>query len=241
MGPLLPLVLSALWVSAPPPNTGAPIDRSGAYDSVRVDPSDALEAAVREAVARRWAITPTDVVLDWGPIGEPWPDTLPGSVDLLGSGVGGYWVLSVPSTDGAERRARIRAGVRTPRAIAAVDLKRNAVLVAGDIALEDQVEWGPPKEREASPTEGWVTRRIIRAGEPLRRPAVTPPAAVHSGDPIQAVWRRSGVEVVLEGIAAGSASAGEKVYVRTPDGHRYRGTVVSPGRVLLESGTPRDR
>ena len=218
------------WGPAPQP---ADSDSSG------FDPSSLVASAVRDSVANRWSVDAGQVVLQWGPIRDEWRDDPPSSVSLLGAGAGGYWVVSFPTPGGNDIRIRVRAGVNGEQAVAARALAREAVLTAEDIRLETEVAWGAPTAPVSTAEPGWVTHRPMQEGQPLRAPAVTPPLAVRSGDPVQALWRRGGIEMVLQGQAAGSASIGQDVYVRTSDGQRYRGVVESPGRVLLETGAPR--
>ena len=210
-----------------------------ASDSLGFDPASPVALAVRDSVARRWSVGAGQIELAWGPIRDEWRASAPASISLLGSGAGGYWVVSYPGPGGADIRIRVRAGVAGEHAVAARDLDREAVLTAEDIRIEREVAWGAPAAELATAEPGWVTHRVMHEGQPLRAPAVTRPLAVRSGDPVQAVWRRGGIVMVLQGRAAGSASIGEHVYVRTSDGQRYRGIAESPGRVLLDNGAPR--
>jgi flagella basal body P-ring formation protein FlgA len=195
-------------------------------------------SAVRDSVAARWD-TPADrVVLDWGSSNGARQHETAAAVELLGSGTGGYWVASFATRSGEVVRVRVRAGVIRSRPVAARALGRGSVLSADDVTYDAVTEWGPldaAPEAEAAP--GWVTHRVIAEGDVLRSPAVAPAPAVESGRPVEALWRRGAVEVVLQGRALGTAAVGRDVYVRTEDGRRFRGVVQAPGRVLLEPGT----
>jgi flagella basal body P-ring formation protein FlgA len=84
---------------------------------------------------------------------------------------------------------------------------------------------------------GWVARRAIAAGEPLRPPAVAPPDAVRHGQPVRVVYRESGLAITISGTAAADAPVGARVAVRVESGGRARrleGTVVAPGLVQLD-------
>jgi flagella basal body P-ring formation protein FlgA len=107
---------------------------------------------------------------------------------------------------------------------AARDLGRGVVLTPADIS-------GPLTEAGVAP--GWVTRRVMRAGEVLREPAVRPPMAVAAGDAVDLVWRGQGVEVRRSGVATGPAGIGERVTVRLDGRRRLDGTVEAPGLVRL--------
>lgn len=116
--------------------------------------------------------------------------------------------------------------------LAARDLQRGVVLAAEDIAPVAAADPATPAERRV----GWVTRRVIAAGEPLRHPAVAPPEAVRSGEPVDVVWRQGGLELRAKGTATRSATVGERISVRVGPHRRLDGVVAGPGLVRL--GTP---
>ena len=80
---------------------------------------------------------------------------------------------------------------------------------------------------------GWMTRRLITMGEPLRAPAVTPPQLVKSGDVVDIVFQSEGVSVTMRGKATRSAALGERVQVRMDNQRRLEGTVTARGRVQV--------
>ena len=120
--------------------------------------------------------------------------------------------------------------------VAARPLERGAVLTADDIAMQplDSVR-GPrvPSPESRSPVVGWVTRRVIAAGEVLREPAVAPPNAIQSGDKVAVVWRDAGIEVRLNGTATNAAPLGGHVTVHVDVRRRLEGVVVAPGLVQI--------
>ena len=146
---------------------------------------------------------------------------------------------------GARVRKRERAGARcsafalvvllgcaapTPAAgqadsipVAARELPRGVALVEADIA-------GAGAART-----GWVTRRLIREGEPLREPAVSPPLLVTSGEVVQVVWSEGPLELRVKGRAMNSAAAGARVSVRVDMTRRFEGVAVGDGLVRLDS------
>jgi flagella basal body P-ring formation protein FlgA len=81
-------------------------------------------------------------------------------------------------------------------------------------------------------SEGWVTRRVIRPGEELRPPAVTPASLVSAGQPIQFVYASQGIELVVPAVAMAAASLGGEILVRLGANRRSRGVVIAPGRVV---------
>ncbi len=132
--------------------------------------------------------------------------------------------------------------------VAARDLPRAHVLERADIAISGAAH-GRTAGREyaavaagqdhadssgvfAAP--GWITRRVIREGEPLRAPAVVPPPLVARGDTVRVRWRMSGVEISRPGIAMGEAALGESIQVRVGALHRVQAVATGPSTVLVQ-------
>lgn len=105
-------------------------------------------------------------------------------------------------------------------------LARGETLAATDIAAA-------PGDTLAAQLVGWTTRRLIGTGEPLRPPAITPPATVRAGDHVAVVWQQGGVALRLAGTAATDAPLGTRVAVRVDMHRRFEGTVTAPGVVTL--------
>ena len=116
--------------------------------------------------------------------------------------------------------------------VAARPLARGAVLGAGDIVYRDSVINIPTDTSRV--TEGWVTRRVIAAGEVLRPPAVTLRNVVLANQAVDIEYADKDVSLTLRGTATRSAPLGERIVVRTEFGRRVEGTVVGPGRVRLD-------
>jgi flagellar basal body P-ring formation protein FlgA len=110
--------------------------------------------------------------------------------------------------------------------VAARDLPRGVALAAADIASADPA---------AASRVGWVTRRVIREGEPLREPAVSPPLLVSAGDEVQVVWSDGALELRVKGRATNSATAGGRVSVRVDTTRRFEGVAVGAGLVRIDS------
>ena len=131
------------------------------------------------------------------------------------------------------------APVATARAadtlfVARRELARGAVLAAGDVDTVVSARVAPARRDGAErPAPGWIVRRLIRAGEPLRAPAVVPPPLVASGSPVTVVWDHAGVRVTRAGTALGDARRGERVLVRVDAQRRVAGVATEPGVVLV--------
>ncbi|HEX6925032.1 MAG TPA: flagellar basal body P-ring formation chaperone FlgA [Longimicrobiaceae bacterium] len=115
----------------------------------------------------------------------------------------------------------------------------------GSVLTEEDIRYAPVPEREESWQEapanlvGWKVRRLIREGEPLRPPAVSPPELVRAGEPVEVLYRGRSVVVRVKGTAAGSGTMGERVLVRVDAHRRLEGVVIGPALVELESNERR--
>jgi flagella basal body P-ring formation protein FlgA len=107
---------------------------------------------------------------------------------------------------------------------AARDLARGVELTAADIAGDSA----------AASRVGWITRRLIRAGEPLKEPAVAPAQLVHAGSEVTIRAESGGVIVTRTGTALSSGSLGERVRVRLDSQHTITGIVASPATVKVQ-------
>jgi flagella basal body P-ring formation protein FlgA len=127
--------------------------------------------------------------------------------------------------------AQERASAGAPRAARAI--ARGAVLTHADIAVDSSARADSSVAGAASVAPGWVARRVIAAGEPLRPPAVAPPPVVRTGDTVQVVWAGGTVRLSTRGQAANAAAAGERVTVRLDDGRRIEGQATESGEVQI--------
>lgn len=128
--------------------------------------------------------------------------------------------------------ARAVAPTATARAVApttptaARDISRGTELTADDIS---------PVSRDASASRiGWVARRLIRAGEPLTEPSITPPQIVRAGTDVTVRAESGGVIVTRPGTALTSGSLGDRVRVRIDPQHIITGIVAAPATVKIQ-------
>ena len=127
------------------------------------------------------------------------------------------------------------AGAQAPVmhvAIAARSLARGTVITTDDIVYKDSVVRAAGDSSRVAP--GWVTRRMISAGELLRAPAVEPPNVVLANQSVDVEWKDENIALTLRGIVTRSGAVGDRVTVRTESGRRFEGTVVAPGRVRID-------
>ena len=128
----------------------------------------------------------------------------------------------------------VPVGVTRRVPVATHQIARGATLTADDIEFRDStMRSGTPADtNEVAP--GWVTRRMINAGEILRSPAVEPPSLVTANQPVEVEWVDGNIKLTLRGIATRNAPIGSRVTVRMENGRRVDGTVVAAGRVRID-------
>ncbi len=121
--------------------------------------------------------------------------------------------------------------------VAARDLPRGTVLRAADIEMvvtnDENVTSAPVSSTNPIPAAGWVVRRLVHKGEPLRAPAVAPPVLIPAGSPVSLVWEVGDLRVTRTGTAVGAAYAGETVTVRVDAKRRFTGIATAPGTVVV--------
>lgn len=117
-------------------------------------------------------------------------------------------------------------------AVATRALARGTVLSVDDFEFRDTTMRGVTDTSRVD--AGWVTRRMIAAGEVLRSPAVEPPMLVVANQAVEVEWRESNVRLTFRGTVTRGAALGERVTVRTDAGRRMEATVVAAGRVRLD-------
>lgn len=108
------------------------------------------------------------------------------------------------------------------QAVAARELPRGAVLAAEDIAGDTTPQ-----------VTGWVTRRVVKKGEPLREPAVTPAPIVTHGAAVTIRATVEGVTVSRPAIALADGSLGAAVRVRLSSQRTVNAVVTGPATVRV--------
>jgi len=112
--------------------------------------------------------------------------------------------------------------------LAAHDIPRGVELTAADIAADSA------GTATAASRIGWVTRRVIRAGEALTEPSVSQPQLVHAGASVTVRAETGGVVVTRPGTALMSGSLGERVRVRIDSQHIVTGIVSASATVKIQ-------
>jgi flagella basal body P-ring formation protein FlgA len=145
----------------------------------------------------------------------------------LALGIGAVVALTAMPWHSASAQAASRRVAFATHALA-----RGAVLTADDFQVRDTTLHAPLDTAKVAP--GWVTRRMIAAGEMLREPAVQPPDLVVANQPVEIEFRDKNVRLILLGTSTRSGALGERITVRTEQGKRIEAVVVAAGRVRID-------
>ena len=155
----------------------------------------------------------------------------------------GTLVLIAGSGAGAQAPQPAQLVAQTPPALVGIkrrvpvathQIARGATLTADDIELRDSTMRSGGTIDTSDVAPGWVTRRVINAGEILRGPAVEPPNLVTANQSVEVEWADQNIRLTLHGIATRNAPIGTRVTVRMDSGRRVDGTVVGAGRVRID-------
>lgn len=132
----------------------------------------------------------------------------------------------------------VRLSIAGPLVVAAREVRRGQRVTADDVRLERR-EYPAGRElfHDTEQVVGLVARSTLRVGDPLRGTALGPNDAVVSGQMVEAVYNRRGVQLVLRTKARGGGGVGSIIPVTGQDGASIlQARVVGHGRVrVLES------
>lgn len=113
-------------------------------------------------------------------------------------------------------------------------LARGTVIASGDVALARV----SVRSSDTAAQPGWVTRRVIEKGEPLRAPAVAPKPMIEIGQRVLYVMQGEGIRLTVDGKAMNTGELGDHIAVRLGANRRVEGIVTGAGEVS-GSATPR--
>jgi len=210
--------------------------QSSGEDTLPVwSPPAEVVSAVKAAIASRWGVDEEALQFRWTRPRWPLPASHGWQVTVLGTGRNGRWMAVLSRPDGNEERASLpfRSGILCDQVFASGPMERGAILSPRSMVTRPHVHWGPPDDIPPPAEFGWVTQRRIGTGEILTRPHVRPPELVVSGRPVRLVWTSGSLTLSVDGKAVGSGALGERIFVRTEDGHRMAGVVSGPGTVAV--------
>jgi flagella basal body P-ring formation protein FlgA len=111
--------------------------------------------------------------------------------------------------------------------LAARELARGTVIAAEDVATDSVAA------ADVARITGFVTRRVVRKGEALREPAVSPAPLVANGSAVMVRATVEGVTVARSGTALSDASLGSTVRVRLSSQRTVNTIVTGPATVRI--------
>jgi flagella basal body P-ring formation protein FlgA len=152
--------------------------------------------------------------------------------------------IEVPT--GPSTRAPIRV---TGRASATVEvaalahpIERGAILRDGDVILERHPRAQVRNDVIADRARaiGLAARSDLQTGQPLRKSQLMKPELVKRNDDVTLVYEVPGIKLTVRGKAKENGAAGDMISVLNEQSKRIlQGTVVGPGRVVINTGLPR--
>ncbi|MGQ0766196.1 MAG: flagellar basal body P-ring formation chaperone FlgA [Gemmatimonadota bacterium] len=189
------------------------------------------DSVVRALLAERLAVRPEAIVFGRAPVS-------PAGWQFCGLDEDrGLWTVRFCDGSGADTVLQTRVGVAKMVPVAARRLPRGTVLTESDISVARVVDWDSHRPSDPLEVKGWVTRRIIRQGERLREPALTPAPAVRAGDTVLLLAGGPGFRLSITGTATADARPGRAIAIRLGTGRVVTGTVVGPGTLALIDST----
>lgn len=118
--------------------------------------------------------------------------------------------------------------------VPAHDIARQALITDADLSYADVpgANLYPGVITQPSDLAGMVARRILRAGEALRRDDVRVPVVVTKGETVTMTFSAPGITLTAVGRAMSEGGEGETVTVQNPASFRQISAVVTgPGQV----------
>lgn len=148
---------------------------------------------------------------------------------LLGASAGlRLWAQDPAAAPIAGRDLARTVGLSAP--VALHDLTRGTRIGAADLRADSGVQ--------ADRFIGWEVRRLIKAGELVRAPAVEPPALVTANSAVTIEATVAGVRVTRGATALGRGAMGDRVTVRLDQQRIVAATVIGPATVRIDHQRP---
>jgi flagellar basal body P-ring formation protein FlgA len=135
--------------------------------------------------------------------------------------------------------AKVRITVTAVRVVAAESIPAGKPIESGQVRVEQSSGFPSAVAYAGSLEEvcGRQLRRSVVAGTALRAEWLQAAQDVRAGENVKVEVRSGAARLEFDGQAAGSASAGEAVWVINPETHkRFAARVEAPGKVTVERG-----
>ena len=130
-----------------------------------------------------------------------------------------------------------RDAADVPVPIATRRLPRGTVLTERDMTVARVAHRSAAVSGPINVAAGWITRRVVQAGEALRAPAIGPAPLVRAGQTVEFIYMQDGLRLSLHGVAVVSAALGDVVDVRLGVKRRVTGIVSGPARITAIEST----
>jgi len=155
-----------------------------------------------------------------------------------------YAVVELPS--GANARAPMRLSGRAMAtmqvAVLGTSVERGAVLKDSDVVMErrPRAETGRDVVTDRAQAVGLAARSALESGRPLRTAQLMKPETIQRNEQVTLIYEVPGITLTVRGKAAEGGAEGEVISVLNEQSKRtVQGTIVGPGRVLIDTGAPR--
>jgi len=152
--------------------------------------------------------------------------------------------IEIPA--GAGKRSTVqlsgRATATVEVATAARTLERGAVLREADLIIErrPRAEVGRDVITKPEQAVGLAVRVNLQPGRPIRTTELMKPDLVQRNETVTLIYEVPGVLLTIRGKAADGGAEGDVINVINEQSkHSVQGVIVGPGRVVINSGSPR--
>ncbi len=161
------------------------------------------------------------------------------TAEISGSERSGVYTITMRSARFAAPTlvGRLRVGYERADVVASQAISRGRTIDAADVTIRRALVWGAPIDSApplVSATLGRSSRRVIRAGEPIRDVDTEAAPVIIAGDSVTAEVIRDGVRLVVPGFALQNASLGGRLSIRLARGRRFAGIVTGRNTVRID-------
>lgn len=121
-------------------------------------------------------------------------------------------------------------------------VERGGIVKMSDLAIErrPRAEIGRDAVSDPERVLGLAARNALPAGRPLRSTDLTKPELVQRGETVTMLYQVPGVTLTVRGKATEAGAEGDVISVLNEQSKRtVQGTVVGPGRVVINTSSPR--
>lgn len=213
-----------------------------------IEPKD-VENCIVQALAQQFNLgTPDDVTVSIDGVLRPLNVNTKAAGELRVAHISyerysGRFVATVEVPTGPSTRAPLRISGRASATVEVVavarPIERGAILRDGDVILE-RFPRGRARDdviADRAHAIGLAARADLRPGQPLRKAQLMKPELVKRNEQVTLVYEAPGILLTVRGKAKESGAEGDTISVVNEQSKRtLQGTVVGPGRVVVNTG-----